>query len=126
MSVEKIEGVVNSNVNYVEQCWAYGDGLRRYIVGVVTLDENWRKKAVAQLKDGETLEDVVLRDVYAACKNANLQGFECIKKIRIHDEPFSSVNGFATPTFKLIRNKLKEEFMDDIERMYAELEEENK
>jgi long-chain acyl-CoA synthetase len=122
VSVERIEGVVNSNVTYIEQCWAYGDPMRRFIVGVVTLDENWKSEAEGKLKEGETLEDVVLKDVYETCKASGLQGYECIRAIRIHSEPFSAANGFATPTFKLVRNKLKEEYMERIEEMYAELD----
>jgi long-subunit acyl-CoA synthetase (AMP-forming) len=69
---------------------------------------------------------MVQADVFQACKGAGLQGFECVRKIRIHHEPFSSANGFATPTFKLVRDKLKAELMGDVEAMYAELEGEEK
>ena len=128
VSVEKIEGIVASGAHcpYVEQCWAYGDPTRRYIVAVVTLDENWKKETLAKFeKEGKglkDLEEMVMRDVYKTCKAKSLQGFECIRNLRVHSEPFSAANGLATPTFKLIRNKLKEQFKDAIAVMYNELD----
>jgi long-subunit acyl-CoA synthetase (AMP-forming) len=61
VSVEKIEGVVNSGVTYVEQCWAYGDPTRRFIVGVVVVDEKWRQDMEAELLEGESLEVRIVR-----------------------------------------------------------------
>jgi long-chain acyl-CoA synthetase len=123
VSVEKIEGVVTGNVAGVEQCYCYGDPTRRFVVGVVTLDEKWRGEMEARLGKGESVAGVVQENITKASRKAGLQGFECIKKITIAEELFGTGNGLATPTFKLVRKKLKERFGQDIERMYRELDE---
>ena len=127
VSVEKIEAIVASGVGYVEQLYCYGDGMRRFIVGVACVDEKWKKAKEAELlkEEGESrrsLADAVQEDIYAACKKSGLQGFECVRGITVAEEGFSSANGLCTPTFKLVRKALKAKFMADIERMYTELD----
>ncbi len=107
VSVEKIEGVIVSGVQGVEQCWVYGDPTRRYVIAFVVLGGG--------MSDGEIGE---------ACRKASLRGFETPRRVKVVEEPFSTANDLATPTFKLKRKRLKEVFKDDIDRMYAEIDKE--
>jgi len=50
-----------------------------------------------------------------------LHGFERARAMTIDKEPFAVENGLLTPTFKLVRNKLRAHYQDHIERMYSQL-----
>ncbi|EQC24674.1 hypothetical protein SDRG_17433 [Saprolegnia diclina VS20] len=50
---------------------------------------------------------------------ACLNGFECVRAILLHPEPFTVENDLLTPTFKLKRNDVKKLFIKQIDALYV-------
>jgi long-chain acyl-CoA synthetase len=54
----------------------------------------------------------------AVCKKSLLNGFETVRAIHLHPEPFTVENDLLTPTFKLKRNDAKKFFIKQIDALY--------
>ncbi|KAG7397196.1 Long chain acyl-CoA synthetase 7 peroxisomal [Phytophthora boehmeriae] len=133
VAAEKIEGVYLKS-KFVAQVFVYGDSLQSCLVGVVVPDpemaESWAQTnglsgdqaAVPQLVNNAAFQKEVLGDMEMTAKEAQLRGFEFVKKVHFHPDAFSMDEGLITPTFKLKRPQLKERFQAQIKRMYEELQ----
>ncbi|KAF1785848.1 AMP-binding, conserved site [Phytophthora cactorum] len=121
VAAEKIEGVYLKS-KYVAQIFVYGDSLQSCLVAVVVPDpetaEAWghakglsgEHAAVAQLVHNTAFQKEVREDMGTTGKEAQLRGFELVKKVHFHPDPFSMEDGLITPTFKLKRPQLKARF----------------
>lgn len=110
--------------------------LQSALVAVVVPDDEqllvwWRqrrgdgpvdKEKIMKVAASDTeLHSAIFEQMREQGKLAGLKGFEIVKKIHIHMEPFTVENGMLTPTFKLKRHAAKTAFDDAIKRMYEEL-----
>ncbi|KAG6955570.1 hypothetical protein JG687_00011120 [Phytophthora cactorum] len=133
VAAEKIEGVYLKS-KYVAQIFVYGDSIQSCLVAIVVPDperaEAWghvqglsgENVAVTQLVYSTNFQKEILEDIEMTAKKAQLRGFEFVKKVHFHPDPFSMEDGLITPTFKLKRQLLKAHFQADIKRMYEELQ----
>ncbi|KAF1785172.1 AMP-dependent synthetase/ligase [Phytophthora cactorum] len=115
---------------YVAQLFAYGDSLQSCLVGVLVPDpevaEAWAKDhglsgagaTSAKVVTNSEFQKAVLADMARVAKQAQLRGFELVKNIHFHPEPFSLEQGLITPTFKLKRPQLKAFFQQQIDKLY--------
>ena len=111
----------------VSQCIVVGDR-RPFIAALVTLDSEslaqWcvdrgRPAATAaQLRDDDELGE----EISAAVEEANraVSQAEGIRRTRILDIDFTEAGGHLTPTLKLKRHVVMEQFADDIEALFSE------
>jgi long-chain acyl-CoA synthetase len=101
------EKITNSEV--VSQAVVVGDD-RPYLVALIELDE--------ENTDGD--KDAARDDVQKAIDEANedLAKIEQIKKFAILDRPLSQDEGELTPTLKVKREKVQENFKDEIDALY--------
>ncbi|TMW67703.1 hypothetical protein Poli38472_011323 [Pythium oligandrum] len=130
VAAEKIENVYAKS-KYVAQIFVYGDSFQSVLVGVAVPDpevaEAWgaskgRSKedsSVAKLVGDAEFQKEVMDDLVRVGKEAQLRGFEFVKKLHFHPDPFSVDAGLITPTFKLKRPQLKAYFQEQIDAMYA-------
>ncbi|MCB0333399.1 MAG: long-chain fatty acid--CoA ligase [Bdellovibrionales bacterium] len=121
---EDIEASIKSTP-YVSQVVLLGDG-RPYITALVTVDvpavEAWAKKMgitepVSTLVQGTRVRDLIWKDIEKI--NEDLAHHESIKKIAIAPEEFTVENGILTPTFKVKRRVVMEQYGEMIEGMYS-------
>ncbi|RLN96460.1 hypothetical protein BBJ28_00020152 [Nothophytophthora sp. Chile5] len=131
VAVEKIENVYTKS-KYVAQLFAYGDSLQSCLVGIVVPDpemaEAWAQErglvganaTGAQVVGHPEFQKTVLEDMASVAKAAELRGFEVIKNVHFHPEPFSLEDGLITPTFKLKRPQLKTFFQAQITQLYQD------
>ncbi|GLE02600.1 hypothetical protein PINS_up011441 [Pythium insidiosum] len=127
VAAEKVENIYQKS-KYVAQIFVYGDSLQSVLVGIAVPDpevaEAWaaskgRSKDLKQLvKDPEFLADL-MADMERVAKDAQLRGFEFVRKVHLYPDPFSVDAGLITPTFKLKRPQLKAFFQKEIDAMYA-------
>ena len=96
------------------QVVVYGDGERYLVAGI------WTESVVTKALFGSQtagLEQHVKQKVEQV--NRGLARFETIKKWRIMDRPLTVDNGLLTPTLKVKRNRVYEQFGDDFRALYT-------
>jgi long-chain acyl-CoA synthetase len=99
-----------------------GDG-RKYLSALITLTE----VKLAELKDRGLLngDAITSPEVVNQVKahidalNADLAGFEQIKKFTVVGREFSVQDGEMTPTLKMKRNVIEQRFRGLIDQMYS-------
>jgi long-chain acyl-CoA synthetase len=131
---EKIENVLVRS-SYIAQCFVYGDSLQSCLVALIVPEEDvvqtwWRSthadsnNAVPSLEalcQDQTLRRIVLDDVRRLSKESQLHGFETVQAILLIRTAFSVENGFMTPTFKLKRQQIRDQYEKEINELYASL-----
>ncbi|KAI9998121.1 hypothetical protein PInf_002455 [Phytophthora infestans] len=132
VAVEKIENIYAKS-KYVAQLFAYGDSLQSCLVGVLVPDpevaQAWAKEhglsgadaSSARVVNSPEFQKAVRADMARVAKEAQLRGFELVKSVHFHPEPFSLEQGLITPTFKLKRPQLKAFFQQQIYKLYEGL-----
>ncbi|EQC41427.1 hypothetical protein SDRG_01395 [Saprolegnia diclina VS20] len=124
---EKIENVIKGSV-YINQSFVYGDSLHSVLIAIIVPEEAEITRLAATLNVTGTfaelcahpaINDAVLQDIVAVGKKGKLHGFELIKALLLHPEPFTIENNLATPTFKVKRNEVKKVFGTEIQALYA-------
>jgi long-chain acyl-CoA synthetase len=106
---------------WVQHVVAYGDG-KKYIVAGIWLEEQALAAAfdasgvAASERPAATLA-LVQAAVDAA--NAELAGFEQIKRFAIMPRPLTVTDGHLTSTLKLRRQRIYEDFRGELEALYA-------
>lgn len=106
---QKLEALLKENL-LISQALVYGDR-KKYIVALLQVD----------LKMNENIENSKAQEIIRSQVtkvNAQLAGFESIKKFEITFDSWSVESGELTPSLKLKRKKIIEKYKDIIESMY--------
>jgi long-chain acyl-CoA synthetase len=113
------------NSSYISQCAVYGDR-KPYLVALLTLDPEsiglWADREGVP-RDGNIHQHPKVQELIAAeVKHANstLASFEQVKYYEILPEDFSVENGLLTPTLKVRRKYIYDEFKPKYEGLYHE------
>nr|XP_054773585.1 long-chain-fatty-acid--CoA ligase 5-like [Lytechinus pictus] len=115
----------------VAQAFVTGDTTKNSLVGIMVPDqeelEKFAKKhkipgCFEELCQNEKVKEVIFSRVMKHGKAEGLAGFEQVKGIHVHSEPFTEDAGLLTPTLKSKRNVMKQIFADEINEMYSEID----
>jgi long-chain acyl-CoA synthetase len=119
-----VENLVKEN-HLVSQCFLYGEG-KSYCVALITLNQtevemfaranDIRFTDFAELTRNSAIYDSVKQTVEKA--NARVSSPEQIKKFAVLERDFSPEKDEVTPTLKLKRNVVVENFKELIEKLY--------
>jgi long-chain acyl-CoA synthetase len=110
---------------FISQAVMYGDR-KPYPVALITLDpeeiEPWAKQHglpedLASLAEAEEVRELVQKELDRA--NSNYAQVEQIKKFKILDHDLSVETGELTPTLKVKRNVINENYAELFEAMYS-------
>ena len=104
ISPVKIENDL-TKIDFIEQALVYGDN-KPFLVALIVLNNNFKDINYEKIK--EEIEKM----------NKDLSKIEKIKKFFVLNNQFSIENGFMTPTLKLKRYKIIQEFKKDFEKLY--------
>ena len=104
ISPVKIENDL-TKIDFIEQALVYGDN-KPFLVALIVLSNDYKNINKEIIKD--QIEKV----------NKELSKVEKIKKFLVTDKQFSIENGFMTPTLKLKRYKIVQEYKKDLEKLY--------
>ncbi|MFH2129341.1 MAG: long-chain fatty acid--CoA ligase [bacterium] len=121
----RIEGIIATS-KYINQICIIGDQ-RKFLSALITLDEeNTKEFADANGIAYKRFDDLLRNDRIQALlekevaeKNAELASFESIKKIHLVPE-FTVENEMITPTFKIKKNIVSENYKTAINGMYPD------
>jgi len=120
-----IEGVIATS-KFVNQVCVIGDQ-RKFLSAIVTVDtENVQDWAGQQGIAFNGIEDLIANERLiqhvedqVAAKNKEFASFETIKKITLGPE-FTIENGLLTPTLKVKKNVVMDQYQDQIDSMYPD------
>ena len=94
-------------IEFVEQALVYGDN-KPFLVALLVLTN-----------DKKNLDNKIIHAEIEKI-NDNLSKIEKIKNFFIIDKQFSIENGFMTPTLKLKRYKIIQEYKNELEKFYKQ------
>lgn len=126
---EKIENILLRS-SMIAQCFVYGDSLQSTLVAVIVPDEDvvmaWAKENVpsnanngfASVCKSTKLKETIATDIQKLSKASGLHGFETVKNIHLEAAPFTVENDLMTPTFKLKRQKIRDQYEREIAALY--------
>ncbi|XP_030835502.1 long-chain-fatty-acid--CoA ligase 5 [Strongylocentrotus purpuratus] len=127
---EKIENTLVRNP-LIQQVFVYGDSTKANLVGIVVPDpesfpafaaKSGVKGSLREICQDKKAKDALLARLQEYGRRKDLLGFEEMKDIRLHDEPFSEQNGLLTPSLKNKRPDIAKEFEEEIRDMYTTLD----
>ena len=101
ISPSKIENLLCLNEK-IKQSFVYGDK-KTFLSALVVSDSKENKKEI---------------EFYIEKLNKSLSLVEKVKKFKIIDQEFTIENGMLTPTLKLKRKKILENYKEDLEKLY--------
>ena len=101
ISPTKIENLLCLNEK-IKQSFVYGDK-KTYLVALIVSESEKDKKEI---------------EFYLEKLNKNLSLVEKVKKFKLINEEFTIENGMLTPTLKLKRKKILENYKDVLEKLY--------
>ena len=104
ISPVKIESEL-TKIEFIEQALVYGDN-KPFLVALIVLNNNFKDTDYKIIQ--EEIEKI----------NKELSKIEKIKKFYIANKQFSIENGLMTPTLKLKRYKIIQEYKKDLEKLY--------
>jgi len=118
-----IEGVIATS-KFINQVCVIGDK-RKFLSAIVTVDaDNMQAWAEEQGIAFDGIDDLIANDqviqhveAQVADKNKEFASFESIKKITLVPE-FTIENGLLTPTLKVKKNVVLDQYQDKIDAMY--------
>jgi long-chain acyl-CoA synthetase len=109
---QNIENLLKG-IPWVSQALVVGDR-RPYLVALITLDPD----EVAKLDGRQDAETLVAEAVQGV--NTELASFEQIRRFEILERDFSPEENEITPTLKLKRRVVEENFANELKRLYSE------
>jgi long-chain acyl-CoA synthetase len=112
VSPQNIENLLKG-IPWVSQALVVGDR-RPYVVALLTLDED----EVAKLHGSDDVRELIGHAVDEI--NAGLARFQQVRRYEILDRDFSPERNEITPTLKLKRRIVEENFADELEQLYME------
>jgi len=124
VSPQKIELLFGQDP-FIEQIIAIGDN-RKFVTALIvpsfeTLKREAAKMGLSPMDNSELIVRAEIIEFYKNRVNKiqeELSSYERVVKFTLLPESFSIQNGMLTNTLKVRRNKLIEDFKEDIERMY--------
>jgi len=123
VSPQKIEGLLTLELE-IAQAMIYGDG-KPHLVALLVPDGDWLKAWAKEhgkpLDLAELTEDADLRaalDAVVTRVNGRLSNIERLRRFIIAGEPFTIENGQMTPTLKIRRHIIIEQYGDRLEALY--------
>ena len=133
VAAEKIENLLTQSL-MIAQSFVYGDSYKSYLVAIIVPEEEvvmkWSKDLADPAISGlpfqtlcksSALQDKIMNEVRDISNQNQLYGFEIPKAIYLESQPFSVDNNLLTPTFKLKRQQLREQYATQIDYMYTAL-----
>ncbi|GAA1349409.1 long-chain fatty acid--CoA ligase [Falsarthrobacter nasiphocae] len=111
----------------VSQCLVVGDN-RPFVAALVTLDSevlpDWlKRKGLPSMTPAEAAQNKDVRaevESYIATANETVSRAESIRAFEIVEDDFTEESGHLTPSLKIKRAKVIEDYDDVVERIYAQ------
>ncbi|RRD46865.1 long-chain fatty acid--CoA ligase [Tessaracoccus sp. OH4464_COT-324] len=125
VSPQKVEAALTTNIPYISQAIAVGEG-RKYVSALVVMDpqllKSWaEKRGLADLSYAELSqrpEIAASLEKQLAKANSRLERWETVKKFAILDHELTVENGGTTANMKIRRSIVAKEYQDIVDGLY--------
>ena len=122
---QKVEAAITTNIPYVSQAIAVGEG-RKYVTALVVMEPSLLRSWAEKRGMGElSYEELTQRpEIYASVEkqmqkvNARLEHWETVKKFAILDHELTVENGGTTANMKIRRAVVQQEYQDIVDGLY--------
>jgi long-chain acyl-CoA synthetase len=128
----KLESVYGKS-KYVLQICVYGNSQKSYLIGIIVPNkpnvaeflkrigkiEN-DKTEIDDLLNSKEVVDEIKQNLDKLAKENNLNSLEKLQKFVIANREFTIDNGCLTPTMKIVRRKIEQEFQEEINKIYTD------
>jgi len=122
---QHVEGELGADL-YIDQVVVIGDR-RSYLTALITpdfdvLERYAHERDISVESREELVADPQIRDLYdqrIAAASRELAGYEQVKRYTLLPQPFSQEGGELTPTLKVRRRVVTNQYADVIDEMYA-------
>lgn len=120
-------GSIYSESPYIESICVHGDGLKKSLIGIIVLKEDFIDKWKVKNKESEITTDPLLKSKIILSlnnigKKYNKKKFEYIKGVILSSELWTPESGLLTAAMKLKRQNIINRFKKDIETIYKKLD----
>ncbi len=122
---QKVEAALTTNIPYISQAVAVGDG-QKYVSALVVMDpdllQSWaERRNLGHLSYAELTQLPEIKasvEKHLAKANSRLEHWETVKKIAILDHELTVENGLATANMKIRRGQVTKEHQDLVDALY--------
>ncbi|KAK3847797.1 MAG: hypothetical protein J3R72DRAFT_430806 [Linnemannia gamsii] len=138
IAAENIEGKILARLPFIQQIFIHGDSTESCLVAIIVPEPDTFVPFVNKVLSGVNLalENVadykrvcsdpkmrqsVLHELNKVAKDIGLRGFEVPKAILLEPEAFTVENDKMTPTFKIKRHPVVQEYRERLNALYAEI-----
>lgn len=123
ISPQRVEGILAVEEE-IEQAMVYGDK-RPHLAALISPNEDFAKAWAAEngadpaaLQDNEDFRAAIRAAIDRA--NEGLSSIERIRRFMLADAPFTTENGLLTPTMKIRRRYIMEQYGDRLDALYGD------
>lgn len=116
-------------VPYVENICVYGASQYTFLIAFILPNEiqlqrlaqslQMGEKSVQELCNDPSIIDAVMKSLLETAKKAKLRTVETPSKIKLCSDEWNSENGLLTPSMKIVRRKIYNNYKNDIALMYS-------
>ncbi|KAG0275831.1 hypothetical protein BGZ95_008335 [Linnemannia exigua] len=138
IAAENIEGKILARLPFIQQILVHGDSTESCLVAIIVPEPDTFVPFVNKVLSGVNLaldnvadykricsdprlRQSVLHELNKAAKDIGLRGFEVPKAILLEPEAFTVENNKMTPTFKIKRHPVVQEYRERLNSLYAEI-----
>jgi fatty acid CoA ligase FadD9 len=115
VTIWRLEDVFVRGSSVIRQIYLYGNSRRPYLLAVVVPHDD-------ALADSPDAKRILQAEINRIAKVHQLRPYEIPRDFIVERAPFSKENGLVTHTGKISRARLKTQYGDPLERLYAALE----
>lgn len=118
VAVGRLGTVFETESDFVQQIYIYGNSLKSYLVATVVPDMQALESALGDTPEPQAIHALLREDFQRVARTAELKSFEVPREFILEYEPFSAENGMLTSVLKKKRPALKEKYGDQLEALY--------
>ncbi|KAF9929431.1 hypothetical protein FBU30_001569 [Linnemannia zychae] len=138
IAAENIEGKILARIPFIQQILVHGDSTENCLIAIIVPEPDAFVPFVNKVLGGlhltmeniveykrvcsnSKLRQVVLQELNKAAKDIGLKSFEIPRAILLEPDAFTVENDKMTPTFKLKRHPIVQEYRQQLNALYAEI-----
>lgn len=122
VAVGPLETTYMGNSPLIQQIFVYGSSYRSFLLAVVVPDLDVARAQLGHDASDAELRQLVLDEIKAVARKAELKNFEIPRDVILEREPFTYENGLLSSARKALRPNIKRRYQDRLEALYEDMD----